>query len=113
MFKKYSDMKEEAERFLLIDDVCSQRLNPVILKPGLIYNSHKRGWLFPVKVATDMGYTLNKKVVSRMSYMQHLQEFFPQSSSTDLNKLTDIAVLGALGELKGMPEKKIWLNEEF
>jgi len=38
MFKKYSDMKEEAENFLLNDKDCLEKLNTVILRPGLIWH---------------------------------------------------------------------------
>ena len=38
MLSKYCEMKREAESFLLRDAAASEKLNPVILRPGLVYS---------------------------------------------------------------------------
>ena len=57
--EKYSQMKRQAENFLLTDEACQKNLNPVILRPGLIWHPKERQWLLPVKAITDVGFCLN------------------------------------------------------
>ena len=38
MLSKYCEMKREAESFLLRDQLAADNLNPVILRPGLVYS---------------------------------------------------------------------------
>ena len=56
-------MKEQAETFLLNN--CPEII-PVILKPGLVWHEGERGWSLPLKIATDIGYKLNKNLVSQL-----------------------------------------------
>ena len=63
MFKKYSDMKGEAEAYLLKDE----NIKPVILRPGLVWHQNQRQWSFPLKVVTDLGYLVNRDIVSKVA----------------------------------------------
>ena len=53
---KYSEMKREAENYLLEDDECVKNINPIILRPGLVWHPSERGWSIPFMVATDIGF---------------------------------------------------------
>ena len=60
LLEKYSQMKRQAEDYLIYDEDCEQKLNPVILRPGLVWHQNERQWSLPLKLATDFGYFLNK-----------------------------------------------------
>ena len=63
LLKTYIEMKEQAELFLLSS--CPE-LIPVILKPGLVWHEQERSWSVPFKIASDIGYEINKKVISQL-----------------------------------------------
>jgi len=74
MLSTYIQMKEQAESFLLNN--CPE-LIPIILKPGLVWHEGERNWSVPFKVATDIGYHLNKSVISHLPGNQLIQGFLP------------------------------------
>lgn len=39
---RYCEMKREAEMYLLRDELASNKLNPVILRPGLVFSATQR-----------------------------------------------------------------------
>ena len=104
MFQKYSDMKREAEDYLL----RAENIKPVILRPGLVWHQNQRQWSFPLKVATDLGYLINRDIVSKVA-PGALQGILPQSSSIKLDNLSDFAIKGAMGQLS----RTIYTNEEM
>ena len=54
-----------------------------------------------MKIATDIGFCLNKNVIDNqpLPFKSEIQKILPQSGSINLNKVTDFAIQGALGEL--------------
>jgi hypothetical protein len=52
-------MKREAEDYLLTDEEVSS-LNPVILRPGLVWHQGERQWSLPLKFATDFGFGIGE-----------------------------------------------------
>ena len=50
---KYSDMKKEAEDYIISDEVGN--LYSVILRPGLVYHETERPWSVPLGKAADLG----------------------------------------------------------
>ena len=105
MLQKYGDTKKEAEEFLLTDEKAAQMTN-IILRPGMVTHPEKRAWAYPLSVANDIGFNLSKVAPP-------VKDFLPRSSSINLALLTEFAVNGAMGRLRGMPEKTIWTNEEM
>ena len=71
----------------------------MILKPGLVWHEQERTWSVPFKIASDIGYELNKKIISQLPGNSLIQPFIPQSGSIHLRVLADFAIKGALGEL--------------
>ena len=49
-------MKKEAEEYL----IAEEKINPIILRPGLVWHLGEREWSLPFKIATDFGYHLGK-----------------------------------------------------
>ena len=74
MLTKYVQMKIQAENFLLNN--CPE-LKPIILRPGFVYHPSERGWSVPVRVANDVGYELNKKVIRNLPGNDLIQGFLP------------------------------------
>ena len=44
---------------MLTDETCHKNLQPIILRPGLIWHPRERQWVLPLKALTDFGYCLN------------------------------------------------------
>jgi hypothetical protein len=86
-------------------------LQPVILRPGLVWNLNERKYTIPLKVATDIGYYFNENVIKKVSPQSPLASILPQSSSINLSLLSDYAIKGALGKLT--EEQTIWTNEDM
>ncbi|CDW88623.1 UNKNOWN [Stylonychia lemnae] len=110
VLQKYSDMKEQAESFLLNN--CPEII-PVILRPGFVWSENERSWSVPVKVANDFGYELKKKVLPLIPESRLIDHLFPQSQSTKLSLLADFAIQGALGQLDDLNKSHIWTNEKM
>ena len=51
-------MKLEAEDYL----ISEEKLNAVILRPGLVWHPREREWSLPFKIATDFGYHLGNQL---------------------------------------------------
>jgi nucleoside-diphosphate-sugar epimerase len=114
MFLKYSEMKQEAEDFLLKEE-NKEKMNVVILRPGLVWHGSQRQWSFPLKLATDIGYTINRDIIKTLPNNEKVQGLFPQSASINLSRLSDCAVQGSLGTLQKfeLKNQNIWSNEEM
>lgn len=63
MLQKYLDMKLQAEGFLLHH--CPN-IEPVILRPSLVWHKTERSWSVPLAIATDLGNAIRKNVVSNL-----------------------------------------------
>lgn len=79
MLSRYCEMKREAEAYLLRDQLAAERLNSVILRPGLVFSQSQRGWALPLKIATDFGFCLNKNIIDKQDFpgKQEVQKLFP------------------------------------
>jgi len=88
MLSKYSEMKREAEMFLLTDPDCIRSLNPIILRPGLVWHPSERQYSLGLKVLNDIGFTLNKI----LPHNTPINRFLPKSSSIKLSVLSDFAI---------------------
>ena len=95
MLSKYSDMKREAEMFLLTDPDCLRALSPIILRPGLVWHSSEREYSLPLKLVNDIGFAMKKILPQGTPFDMVL----PKSSSINLSVLSDFAIKGALGHL--------------
>ena len=95
MLRKYSDMKREAEMFLLTDPECTKALRPIILRPGLVWHPSERQYSVPLKFATDIGHMFKKILPAGTP----LDNVLPKSSSINLQVLSDYAIKGAMGTL--------------
>ncbi len=109
MLSRYTEMKEQAESFLLHN--CPH-LIPVILKPGFVWHPSERQWSMPLKLATDLGYQVNRSVVSQIPGLREaLSGVLPQSESINLSVLTEFIIKGAFGDLDDINTSRIWTNE--
>ena len=108
LLTKYFETKREAEDFLLNN--CPH-LEPVILRPGLVWHPQERQWAVPLGLAADLGHKVNQNVIKHLPLNEYVQPLLPQSGSINLGRLADFAIKGALGELDGASKDNIWSTE--
>lgn len=101
-------MKKQAESFLLHH--CPN-IEPIILRPSLVWHKNERNWSVPLAIATDLGYQFRKNVSDKLPGGEQIGRILPPNRSINLNVLTEYAVRGALGELNGEKNGHIWNNE--
>ena len=104
---KYLTTKQEAEQFILKE--CPQ-LNPLILRPGFIYNKEHRSWSIPLFYVTEAMAQINDTVGKKLPFHSAVDFLFP-AAPTKLETVGHFAIEGVLGNLH--PEQTILGPEEF
>lgn len=102
IFKGYIENKRKAETRLLNDF----KINPTILRPGLITDSKDRPYLYPLSAAMEMSYFVEKNIIKKI--IPNVENYVSlPPPSIELDTLCLYACAGALGKLKG----KIFSND--
>ena len=103
---RYLTSKIEAEDYVLKN--CTN-LNPVMLRPGFIYNSQYRWWSIPLKGFVDLAWWMNENIAKKLPFGSYVDFLFP-AKSIRLSTLARYAVDGVMGGLK---DQKVIRNEVF
>lgn len=113
--QNYAQMKREAEEYLLKDVECKEKLNPFIVRPGLVWHAQSRSWSLPFKLFTDVGFCIKERIEKNTEFdSESIRKILPESGSINLDRLSDICIMGALSEdAQKYGNKSIWSNEDM
>ena len=96
MLPEYCTTKFEAEKYVI--EECSN-LEPVMLRPGFIFNKEFRSWSIPLYYGCELLYQVHDKVYKHTPLNKYTDQFFP-AKPTKLETVGHYSVEGAMGKLK-------------